>query len=247
MRLQYGARIRQLMTIRPAQGHSPSHDGNWGWLVLWQTAGAALLGIVLARWFWLLLSPAGAALPTASGNNPGEASQLFGLTNTNDAQALSPVSNIQLIGVFARQTNGFAIMLVDGKQVGVAQGEEVRPGLRLAETHSNYVLLDQGGESLRVDLHAPAAPAANAGPESSGNVSPGPTGNISPDSTGTASAQAAGGSSLPPPQTTLSTPPPSSGPSPDVLQQQLDASPNMPPAQRQRLERQIEIMRKQAR
>ena len=61
MRLQYSAGIRRLMP--PIQGHTPSRNGAGGWLVFWQTVGAVLLGIVLARWVWLLLSPAGAALP----------------------------------------------------------------------------------------------------------------------------------------------------------------------------------------
>lgn len=226
MRLQYSASIRRLMP--PTQGHSSSPHGTERWLAFWQTAGAALLGIVLARWVWLLLSPAGAALPVANGNDFGEVSQLFGVTNTHDAQALSPASNIQLVGVFARKTNGFAILQVDGKQIGIAQGEEVRPGLRLAETHATYVLLEQGGETLRVDLQGATMPA--------GTSAASPTGTAP----GTAPLPAHGSG-------------PSTAPRPsaqgriDALQQRLDATPNISPKQRQMLEREIENMRMHSR
>lgn len=216
MRLQYSAGIRRLMP--PIRGHSSSSHGTGRGLAFWQTAGAALLGIVLARWVWLLLSPAGAALPVANGSDFGEASQLFGVTNTHAAQTLTPASNIQLIGVFARKTNGFAILQVDGKQIGIVQGEEVKPGLRLAETHGNYVVLEQGGKLQRVDLQVLTTPAEKSGSAPAGQA-PGPT----------------------------TAPPRHPDPRIQALQRRLDASPNIKPQQRKMLERELKILRKQSR
>lgn len=134
-------------------------------LLSWGALAAALLGVMLARWTWLLLAPEGAALPPAAWEASEDAGRVFGTAAGPAAAAMAAPANIKLIGVFANRTKGFAIMQVDDKQIGVAQGEDVRPGLRLAETHPDYVVLDQGGVTQRVELSgAPAAPAAPAMP-----------------------------------------------------------------------------------
>jgi hypothetical protein len=69
------------------------------------------------------------------------------------------VGNIKLIGVFAHATRGFAVLLVDGKQVGVGLGELATPGVRLVETNADHVMLERGGAKVRIDL-----PAGNSTP-----------------------------------------------------------------------------------
>lgn len=144
-------------------------------LFSWGVLAAALLGVTLARWTWLLLAPAGAAMPPAAWEASDDAGRVFGTAAAPAAAATAALGNIKLIGVFANRTKGFAIMQVDDKQIGVAQGDDVKPGLRLAETHADYVVLDQGGVSQRVDLTG-AAPAPSPAVPSHATPPGGPTG-----------------------------------------------------------------------
>jgi hypothetical protein len=59
---------------------------------------------------------------------------------------------VQLVGVFAHPTAGFAVLAVEGKQVGVGLGELVMPGARLVETKADHVLIERGGIQSRIDL-----------------------------------------------------------------------------------------------
>jgi general secretion pathway protein C len=55
---------------------------------------------------------------------------------------------IRLMGVVAAagEQRGQAVLQLDGKQsVAVLQGEEVAPGLRLAEVHVDHVVLERNG------------------------------------------------------------------------------------------------------
>jgi len=123
------------------------------------------------------------------------------------------MANIKLIGVFAHRTKGFAVMLVDEKQVGVALGEEVRPGIRLAETHADHVVLEQGGARRRVDMTGTAAPTGVSGPPPAGAAG------SAPATPGGAQGQI------------------------DALQRQLNMAGNLPPEQSEALKRQLENMR----
>lgn len=127
--------------------------------ISWPALGAALLGAMLARWTWLLFAPAGAAMPPPVWEASEHSGHLFGTARESTAPAALASSNIRLIGVFSHQSKGFAVMEIDGKQVGVALGHEVRPGVRLAETHHDYVVLEQGGVRSRVDLAGVVSPA----------------------------------------------------------------------------------------
>lgn len=129
-------------------------------LFSWNALIAALLGIMLARWAWLLFAPADAVMPPAAWEASDDAGRVFGTATESAAVATVALGNIKLIGVFANQTKGFAIMQVDGKQLGVAQGEDIKPGVRLVETHPDHVVLSQGGVESRVVLTgAPAIPS----------------------------------------------------------------------------------------
>jgi hypothetical protein len=133
----------------------------------WGGLGAALLGVMFARWTWLLFAPAGAVMPPALPEASDDAGRLFGTAHQTAAAAATALtfSNIKLIGVFANPVQGFAVVRIDGKQRSVPLGAEVSPGVRLVETHRYYVVLDQGGVRSRLDLSAASAPAVSgAGP-----------------------------------------------------------------------------------
>ncbi len=113
---------------------------------------------MLARWVWIFAAPADMAMPATTSWQKSEASEdLFG--HAVDANAVASAGNIKLIGVFAHKTAGFAVLQIDGKQVGVGMGEPVAAGLRLVETHADYVLLERGGVKQRVDLQVSSAPS----------------------------------------------------------------------------------------
>ncbi len=204
----------------------------------WQVLGAALLGIMLARWAWALFAPASPAMPPASWEAAGDAERLFGTASIADAQAQAPQGNIKLIGVFAHRTQGFAVMQVDDKQIGVAQGEEFRPGLRLVETHPDHVVLEQGGVRRRVDLSGPVAQGVAADVPAPGMQAP----MAAPPhlDSGAAWPQAATGPSgaAMAPGSLSSTPEQI-----QALQQQLDSSNNLPPETREAIRHRIEQMK----
>jgi general secretion pathway protein C len=112
-------------------------------------AALALLGVVLAYWTWVWLAPAAAArapaaLDTAS--NASSAGGLFG--SAKQAAGAAASGSIRLIGVVAAsgERRGHALLRLDAKKtVAVLQGEDVEPGLRLAEVHADHIVLERNG------------------------------------------------------------------------------------------------------
>ena len=110
-------------------------------------AAAALLGVVLAYWSWAWLAPPAAArAPAAAGLSGGTSSAdaLFGTAG----EAAAASGNVRLMGVIAasRGRRGQAVMRLDAKQtVAILEGEEVEPGLRLAEVHVDHIVLERNG------------------------------------------------------------------------------------------------------
>lgn len=131
----------------------------------WRGLGALVLGVLLARWSWILFAPHATAIAVAPEHASAvEAGRLFGAA----ASGVSPAGgmalpNVRLTGVFAGKP-GFAVLKLDGKQqVGVAVGEYVAPGVKLLEVHPDYVLLERAGVQQRVNLEEKAAGAIGAG------------------------------------------------------------------------------------
>jgi hypothetical protein len=214
-----------------------------------------LLGILLAKWTWALLSPASAGVPaTTVWKKNEDAERLFGVASASGAAATAPFGNMQLVGVFAHKTQGFAVLQVQGKQLGVGLGEEVMPGVRLVETQSTYVMLERAGVRQRLDMQAaatsagivataPPAPAAAAAP-----AAPTPV---------TAAGKGAASQGVPVivtydhgrpvivgPAPTPAPPPPGLPPGFDLGAAQT-AMDKLPPEQREVLQRKIEMMRSQ--
>jgi general secretion pathway protein C len=112
-------------------------------------AAAALLGVVLAYWSWAWLAPPAAARAPAlaQGTTAGTASA-SGLFGAAKPAAAAAAGNVQLMGVVAANGSrrGHAVLRLDGKKtLAVLQGEEVEPGLRLAEVHAAGIVLERNG------------------------------------------------------------------------------------------------------
>lgn len=127
------------------------------WPFSWRGVSALVLGVLLAKWFWILFAPHAiftAAMPERAAGL--EAGRLFGVTLTNDAATQGvALPNVLLLGVFAASAGkaGFAVLKLDDKrQVGVAEGEEVAAGTKLLAVHADYVLLEHAGVQQKVNL-----------------------------------------------------------------------------------------------
>lgn len=134
---------------------------------LWRALGAVVLGVLLAKWSWALFAPhPEAVFVVREQGSAVESGHLFGVVVSAVPQAeVVVLPNVQLVGVFAAGAGkpGFAVLRLDGKQVGVAVGESVVPGTKLLEVHPDYVFLERTGVQQRVDLEGSVAGAAGAG------------------------------------------------------------------------------------
>ena len=112
-------------------------------------AALALLGAVLAYWTWAWLAPPPAPRAPAAVEivrNASSAGGLFGSVRQGARPAAS--SAVRLMGVVAASggRRGHAVLRLDAKKtVAVLQGEEVEPGLRLAEVHVDHIVLERNG------------------------------------------------------------------------------------------------------
>jgi general secretion pathway protein C len=112
-------------------------------------AALALLGVVLAYWGWEWLAPspvprAPAAIEVAVATSAAGA--LFRTMKEGAGAAASGA--VRLMGVVAASGSrpGHAVLRLDSKKtVAVLQGEDVEPGLRLAEVHVDHIVLERNG------------------------------------------------------------------------------------------------------
>lgn len=136
------------------------------WPFSWRSVSALVLGVLLAKWFWILFAPQAtftAAVPVRTAGI--EAGQLFGVAVSTEAPSEGvALPNVQLLGVFSASAGkkGFAVLkLADNRQVGVAVGEEVAPGTKLVDVQPDHVLLERAGVQQRVNLENKYAGSAN--------------------------------------------------------------------------------------
>ena len=133
-------------------------------------AALALLGLVLAYWTWVWLAPrpeprAQAAVQRADG--VGTALGLFGSAPSGVGVAVAAPTGIaiRLLGIVAATQGGrgyAAVQLQARDIVAVREGEDIAPGIRLAEVAPRHVILDRGGvrETLALPKPLPAPTAA---------------------------------------------------------------------------------------
>lgn len=125
-------------------------------------AALALLGLVLAYWTWAWLAPrpeprAQAALQR--GGRVEAAHGLFGSRPRDGNVAAKTGIAIRLLGIVAGGYGGYAVVQLEAKQIlAVREGENVAPGIRLAEVGTHQVTLERGGirETLALPEKIPA-------------------------------------------------------------------------------------------
>ena len=112
-------------------------------------AALALLGLVLAYWTWIAFAPR----PEPRVQAAGEAVRIdsaYALFGSAHRAAVAPTGMaLTLVGVAAASGGrpGHTVVQIDGRQtVVVREGEEIAPGIRLTEVHSDHVVLDHKGQ-----------------------------------------------------------------------------------------------------
>ena len=131
-------------------------------------AALALLGVVLAYWTWVWLAPgaeprAPSVVPPMAG--VGAALGLFGSAPTGSAVVTPTGMAIRLLGIVAATQGGRGVAAVqlEGKGIiAASEGEDIAPGIRLAEVAPHHVVLERGGirETLPLPKPAPLPPPA---------------------------------------------------------------------------------------
>lgn len=131
----------------------------------------ALLGGVLAYWTWAWFAPRAEPRVEATAAQSGSvasAGAIFGNVPRNQVTAAPTGIAIRLLGVAAASggRRGYAVVQLEAKQIlAVHEGEDVAPGIRLAEVHADHVILERNGvrETLAwPEKKASASPAPQA-------------------------------------------------------------------------------------
>ncbi len=141
-----------------------------------QTAGISLLTLVAVlllawvaaywTWVWLAPSPIARAQAAPSENRrTASADFLFGTASIGSERSLSASIGITLLGIVATSASGkgFALLHLDpGQTIAVEEGNDIVPGIRLADIGVDHVVLERGAE--RETLAWPSKPAVAASP-----------------------------------------------------------------------------------
>lgn len=142
------------MAAAPAPSPAPGTT-RFGALVT--VALVLALAWVLAKWTWVFVAPpaATAAAPAGSGVDLAEVAKLFG--GSAPAGAASPVaggSGLRLKGVVAPSPAniGSAVFNAGGRDVAVALGGEVQPGVKLVAVERDHAVVSRAGVRERIDL-----------------------------------------------------------------------------------------------
>ena len=111
----------------------------------------ALLGLVAAYWTWVWLAPLPESrAPNAAdtGTAAASAGALFGSVQPDANSPLPTGIAIRLLGIVAATEGrrGYAVVQLEAKEIlAVQEGEDVAPGIRLAEVGIDHVILERGG------------------------------------------------------------------------------------------------------
>jgi len=130
-------------------------------------AALALLGLVAAYWTWVWLAPLPEPrAPTAAdtGTAPASAGALFGSMRRDPDSPVPTGIAIRLLGIVAATggRRGYAVVQLEAKEIlAVREGEDVAPGIRLAEVGTDHVILERLG--IREILAWPQKSAESAG------------------------------------------------------------------------------------
>lgn len=115
------------------------------------TIGAlALLALVAAHWTWQWLAPHAESRGQQVAKEIGHARSanvLFGNAARDDSGPSSTGIGISLLGIVAATAGGrgYALLRLEPKTLlTVREGEDIAPGLRLAEVATDHVILERG-------------------------------------------------------------------------------------------------------
>lgn len=120
-------------------------------IALVTVAALALLALVTAYWTWAWLAPWPEPRAPAAPNVDGHAapsSGLFGNLERDRNSASQTGIAIKLVGVVAATPGrrGYAVIQLEPKDIlAVREGEDIAPGIRLAEVAADHLILERGG------------------------------------------------------------------------------------------------------
>ncbi len=110
----------------------------------------AVLSLVAAYWTWVWLAPGPVPrAPAATGGSGQSATALFGTASQERMMAAPTGIAIRLLGIVAATAGrqGYAVLELEPRQIlAVNEGEDVAPGLRLAEVGFDHVTLERNGK-----------------------------------------------------------------------------------------------------
>lgn len=164
----------------------------------------ALLGAVLAYWTWAWFAPRAEPRLEATAAQSGSvasAGAIFGTVPRNQEAAAPTGIAIRLLGVVAASGGrlGHAVVQLEGKQIlAVHEGEDLAPGIRLAEVHAAHVILERNGvrETLawpekKASVPQSAQAAPSAAPRAAQSAAPPTAQTLAPPSAPALAPQAA--------------------------------------------------------
>ncbi len=135
--------------------------------VLPTMAAVVLLAAVLAYWTWVVLAPTPHAVGPSIGDERTRLHDAYGLFGAPRSGADAPAATgvaVKLLGVAAAQggQRGYAVVLYEGNRIlAVPEGDELAPGVKVAEVHPDRVILERNGakETLEFPQKTAEAPA----------------------------------------------------------------------------------------
>lgn len=118
-------------------------------ITLLTVAALALLAYVVAYWGWIWLAPRPEprtqAVAGAAGG--GAAANLFGVAQVDRGGPVTSSSAIKLLGIVAAKPGrrSYAVVQLETKEIlAVSEGDDVAPGIRLAQVGIDHVVLERG-------------------------------------------------------------------------------------------------------
>lgn len=140
-------------------------------VALLTAAALALLVMVAAHWTWEWLAPSQEPRAQAAANPVGHATSANGLFGhlERDKSGASPTGiAIRLLGIVAATAGrrGYAVMRLEPREIfAVREGEDIAPGIRLAEVGADHVILERGGTREKLAWPEKSTPAESAAPK----------------------------------------------------------------------------------
>jgi general secretion pathway protein C len=115
-------------------------------------AALTVLAVVVSHWTWAWLAPVAeprAELAAESGNARASATGLFGKPEIGQDRNIAQTGlAFRLLGIVAATAGhpGFAVVQFEPRQIrAVRAGEEIAPGIQLAEVEPDHVVLERAG------------------------------------------------------------------------------------------------------